>query len=208
MREYFIHRDHEQLGPFNFEELKTKHIKKDTLIWYDGLEEWTTADQIDELKELIYVPLKEEFNAGKILISIFTVLSIVVSISSYLKNTQKVEYKDAKRDYAMEIIMESIKNERTYPADYLNAEYKFNKKNSGNVKGSIINNAISTSYTNAIARVTYYDKNNKEIGLKEYTIKDTFKIKSTSNFNLKIESIKNTNTIQLDIINADVFGAF
>ena len=86
MREYFIHRDHEQLGPFNFEELKTKHIKKDTLIWYDGLEEWTTADQIDELKELIYVPLKEEFNAGKILISIFTSALKLIIIPFFISN--------------------------------------------------------------------------------------------------------------------------
>lgn len=38
-----------QFGPFNIDELKTKKISKDTLIWYEGLDNWTKAGDIPEL---------------------------------------------------------------------------------------------------------------------------------------------------------------
>ncbi len=52
MKKYYLHNGTEQQGPFDIEELKAKLINKDTSIWYEGLSEWTTADKIDDLKEL------------------------------------------------------------------------------------------------------------------------------------------------------------
>lgn len=53
MKKYYIHNGKEQQGPFDIEDLKTKSITKDTSIWYDGLLDWTTADKIEELKDLL-----------------------------------------------------------------------------------------------------------------------------------------------------------
>lgn len=52
MKKYYLHNGTEQEGPFNIAELTAKNIKKDTEIWYEGLSDWTTAEKIDELKEL------------------------------------------------------------------------------------------------------------------------------------------------------------
>lgn len=42
-----------QTGPFNYEEIKTKGIHRYTLIWTEGLENWTKAEQVEALKDLI-----------------------------------------------------------------------------------------------------------------------------------------------------------
>jgi GYF domain 2 len=52
MTYYFIKDHDKELGPFTTKQLKTKSIKKDTPVWFAGLEEWTTASEVYELKEL------------------------------------------------------------------------------------------------------------------------------------------------------------
>src|SRR6202521_5274489 len=52
MTYYFIRDGDKELGPYTIKQLKPKSIKKDTLVWFAGLEEWTTAGQVHELKEL------------------------------------------------------------------------------------------------------------------------------------------------------------
>jgi GYF domain 2 len=52
MRKYFIHNGQNEEGPFDIEELKLQPLKKETPIWYEGLESWTTASEIEEIKFL------------------------------------------------------------------------------------------------------------------------------------------------------------
>ena len=52
MKKYFFKDGSTQLGPFSFEELKNKNITADTPVWYEGLDQWTTAGNVEELKEL------------------------------------------------------------------------------------------------------------------------------------------------------------
>jgi hypothetical protein len=51
---YFIYDGTEQLGPFDVAGLKSKKIRKDTPVWYEGLSDWTTAENIEELKEILW----------------------------------------------------------------------------------------------------------------------------------------------------------
>lgn len=53
--EYYYLKNRLRYGPVKFEELKSKDIKKDTLVWYEGLKDWTKAGEIKELKELFKV---------------------------------------------------------------------------------------------------------------------------------------------------------
>lgn len=55
MKKYFLHDGSQQAGPFDIEELKSKNLNQDTPIWFEGLEEWTTINKVDELKEIITV---------------------------------------------------------------------------------------------------------------------------------------------------------
>ena len=53
MRKYFIHNGQSEIGPFDFEQLKTLQLKNETPIWYEGLQNWTTANNIEELKSIL-----------------------------------------------------------------------------------------------------------------------------------------------------------
>ena len=49
MKNYFYSNNNQQNGPYSFEELKNENIKQETLIWYEGLDEWTKASDLDEM---------------------------------------------------------------------------------------------------------------------------------------------------------------
>ncbi|MDD5150412.1 MAG: GYF domain-containing protein [Flavobacterium sp.] len=55
MKKYFLHNGSESSGPFDLEELKAKRISKTTPIWFEGMENWKTASEIEELKSLFVV---------------------------------------------------------------------------------------------------------------------------------------------------------
>src|SRR5262245_54593415 len=52
MKKYFLHDGSQQTGPFDIEELKAKNLTRDTPIWFEGLTEWTTIGNVEELKEV------------------------------------------------------------------------------------------------------------------------------------------------------------
>jgi len=52
MKKYFYSNGTEKQGPFSFDELKTENITQETLIWFEGLEDWTVAYEIEELNEI------------------------------------------------------------------------------------------------------------------------------------------------------------
>jgi len=53
MKHYYFAENDRQFGPFTIEELKSKRLKKCTLVWTDGMEDWDTADRLEELKDII-----------------------------------------------------------------------------------------------------------------------------------------------------------
>ncbi len=53
MKKYYLHNGTESSGPFSFEELRIMKITKTTPVWYDGMEKWKYAADIEELHELI-----------------------------------------------------------------------------------------------------------------------------------------------------------
>jgi GYF domain 2 len=52
MKKYYVHDGHRERGPFSKEELSSAAVDKETPIWYEGLESWTTAGNLEELREL------------------------------------------------------------------------------------------------------------------------------------------------------------
>ena len=53
MREYYIHDGLTEKGPFDIEQLKKQSLSKQTPVWYEGLENWAVAENVDEIKGLI-----------------------------------------------------------------------------------------------------------------------------------------------------------
>lgn len=52
MQKFYIHKDNQQLGPFSIVELRDLNITRDTMVWYEGAENWKKAIEIEELKEI------------------------------------------------------------------------------------------------------------------------------------------------------------
>lgn len=52
MKHYFYSDGQSQFGPFFKEEIQSKGITPETLVWYEGLTEWIKAGESDELKDL------------------------------------------------------------------------------------------------------------------------------------------------------------
>lgn len=55
MKKYYLHIGTENSGPFDLEELKIKRITKKTPVWFEGLENWKYAEDIEELKSVFVV---------------------------------------------------------------------------------------------------------------------------------------------------------
>jgi|SRR5690554_2183510 len=53
MKKYFYSDGKEKNGPFSFDELQNENINPDTLIWFEGLTDWTAAKYILELEEIL-----------------------------------------------------------------------------------------------------------------------------------------------------------
>ena len=51
-RYFYIDTAGKQKGAFTAIELKEENIKRDTLVWTQGMEQWKRADEIDELRHL------------------------------------------------------------------------------------------------------------------------------------------------------------
>jgi hypothetical protein len=55
MKKYYYSDGQQQFGPLSKKELKSNNITKETLVWYDGLKDWTKAGEVEELADLFPV---------------------------------------------------------------------------------------------------------------------------------------------------------
>tara|TARA_B100000676_G_C17624151_1_gene603208 strand:+ start:23 stop:541 length:519 start_codon:yes stop_codon:yes gene_type:complete len=57
MKKYFYIKEGVRSGPFDLEDLKSEEVKRETLVWFQGIKDWKKASEIKELDELfIHVP--------------------------------------------------------------------------------------------------------------------------------------------------------
>jgi uncharacterized membrane protein YhaH (DUF805 family) len=57
MKRYFYILDGKRIGPLSFEEIKATDISEETLVWYEGLENWQPAGK---LGEFLYLSVRPE----------------------------------------------------------------------------------------------------------------------------------------------------
>ncbi len=57
---YFIIVNDAQQGPYTVEELRQRNIASETLVWAEGMQQWTPAWQVEELKPLFYDTTSEQ----------------------------------------------------------------------------------------------------------------------------------------------------
>ncbi len=63
---YFIVTNNMQQGPFTIEELRLCGITSDTLVWAEGMDSWTPAWQVEELRVLFYGEQKSPNSAAPV----------------------------------------------------------------------------------------------------------------------------------------------
>lgn len=232
MKKYFLHNETEQQGPFDLDDLKTRKISKQTSIWYEGLQEWTTADKVEELKSLFAnvppefkqsatpPPLKNVAAQDEILVQpkikkghllkytfiVVVLLAISWGIYTVSQNwTYDSGTYEAPAETYQEKVMTVEEIEKSQPTNFLTAGGNYNENFWGNkikVHGTITNTASVATYKDAVVRITYYSKTKTELGTHEYTIYETFPPTSTKNFELKIETYKDVNSIGWEVISA------
>jgi hypothetical protein len=59
MRTYYINNGNENSGPFTLEQLKNQQIKENTLVWYQGMDEWKHAVDLEDLKPFFFTDILE-----------------------------------------------------------------------------------------------------------------------------------------------------
>jgi hypothetical protein len=63
MKKYYLHNGIASSGPFSLEDLKIKQITKTTPVWFEGMEKWKYAKDLEELHPLlneVASPLSQE----------------------------------------------------------------------------------------------------------------------------------------------------
>ncbi len=53
MQKFYIYKDDLQQGPFSTDELKDMKITRDTMVWFEGAENWKKAIEVESLKEIL-----------------------------------------------------------------------------------------------------------------------------------------------------------
>jgi hypothetical protein len=93
---YYIHKAGSQQGPYSIDELQKFEIDRITMVWHEGMEDWTQAQNIDELKGLFKSvppplssptppPLKNKTNTPKTLAIATTVIIVITAIFFIIK---------------------------------------------------------------------------------------------------------------------------
>lgn len=52
LNKYYVAVGESKTGPFSIDELKTKNITRDTLVWTEGMADWKRAGDVSELSDL------------------------------------------------------------------------------------------------------------------------------------------------------------
>lgn len=55
MKKFYIHKDNQQQGPFSTEELKDLKITRDTMVWFEGQDNWKKAIEVNDLQEIFKI---------------------------------------------------------------------------------------------------------------------------------------------------------
>ena len=222
MKKYYLHNGTEQDGPFDVSDLKSKGIKEKTEVWYEGLADWTTADQIDELKVLFQkttpppikpkstknksqpTPAPKKSKVGKniltlILITIGVVggFTLITSILDSSSDTNPANYFEQK--------MTIGEIEDADPKRFLSAGGKYNESFWGTelkIRGEITNTATVADYKDVTVQVTYYSKTNSVLTTKNYTLYEVYQPNTVTAFRLDIENYKDVDSIGWEVTSA------
>jgi hypothetical protein len=217
MKKYYLHNGTEQDGPFDISELKSKGIKRDTEIWYEGISDWTEAQEIEELKVLFPKstppPIKPKSKKGKTktepkknkLGRNLQILGgiILIGFLGFTVIPNIINNKDSGSYYEQKMTIEQTEN--SDPLRFLSVDGKYNESFWGTkfkLQAKITNRATIADYKDIVVKITYYSKTKSVIGNEDYTIYQIFKPNKITDFKLDVKNYKDVNSIGLELVSA------
>lgn len=223
MKKFYLHDGSNQLGPFDIEDLKDRNVINSTPVWYEGLSEWTTADQIEDLKDLLgkatpppfsvapsvspqAIPKKKNrVGVALQLIGVAGAIFIVTMVvKANMDDIEKVQPETVTQTYEQKVMtVEEV--ERSEPTRFLTAEGSYNENFWGDkirLRGIIKSTATIASFKDVVVRVTYFTKTKTKLSSNDYNIYDHFPPRSEVKFDLKIDTYKDVNSIECEVVQA------
>ncbi len=223
MKKYYLHDGSNQLGPFDIDDLKNRNVIKSTPVWYEGLSDWTTADQIEALRDIFSKATPPPFSSApsvptqvmpKKKNSVGTFLQLLGVAGAILIVTMVVKANMGDGDNVQpetvtqtneEKVMTVEEIERSEPTKFLTAEGKYNENFWGDkirLRGIIRSTATVASFKDVVLRVTYLTKTKTKLGSNDHNIYDNFPPHSEVKFDLKVDNYKDVNSIECDVVQA------
>lgn len=223
MKKYYLHDGSNQLGPFDIDDLKNRNVIKSTPVWYEGLSEWTSADQIEELKDFLGNAIPPPFSGAPLnppqptpkkknrvgvvlqLIGIAGAIFIVTMVvKANMDDNVKVQPETVTQTYEQKVMtVEEI--ERSEPTRFLAAEGKYNENFWGDkirLRGVIRSTATVASFKDVVLRVTYLTKTKTKLGSNDQNIYEQFPPHSEVKFDIKVDNYKDVNSIECEVVQA------
>ncbi len=185
MKKYFLHNGKEQLGPFSLDDLKQHGLTVKTMVWFEGIANWTEAQFIPELKEFTTAapppfektnPINQTFDKTKKVFDKDYVNEIENKISN---NTGKKVFKYSLFIFAiigLAFVINLLKPseariEKNNPTDFLNLteaklEYRgyFGNLPKWRITGKLTNNARFVAYKDVKYEIEFFTRSNTSLG--------------------------------------------
>jgi GYF domain 2 len=232
MKTYYIHDGHDQKGPLTLEELLKSGIMADTPIWHSGLESWTDAKNLEELKILFAekapppfikpfalvsnpVGIPDSTNnppaprskaQNSILKKVFlTMLVIGIAFVAFVvyMNNRPGSYSGQRSYYNSRLSV--VEYERLHPAEFLEAAGTYRETFLGNklkVQGVVTNKATVANFKDIIIEVSYYASTKTLINTERFVLYDYVQAHSKKTFEWKIKPPTGTETIGWEAVGA------
>ncbi len=224
MKQFFYSIEQQQFGPVAKEELQGK-ITKETLVWCEGMENWTNAGDVEELADMFpniptpppipeqkkttpppfsSVEKKEDSKAKDFPQKKSKKKWILISLFALIIIGAGIVF------YVLEQKSRQLLSEGDCPSCYLSIlsqEVSMETLKKGTITLSIRNKSKYTSYGNIDINITYVDKNGNTIQSDVYTMDGTIYPKSFNDFSFEFKLPNIFKTISTDDVDIEIKGA-
>lgn len=218
MKKYYYSDGQQQFGPFSKKELKSNNITKETIVWYDGLKDWTKASDVEELADLFPVtptppPLPKQktttpppmppqnskkdttsgSNTKKNKVTTIVVGCLLFLVAAYIVGDLLYE----------SYYHKTLNDERSCPLLYVSLEN--GKLVDDSFTGFIHNEAKYANYNLIQIKFNYCDSNGNIIQSDIYPINGPFKANSRTYFEIQITAPRGLKFLKTDGWKANIY---